>query len=109
VIVVEPMVPLGGIALIRALRHESSCPDAALVVVTTLASAAVRRHALEAGADAYLIKPCGMLTMGEAIANASRDRLRLIVPRSGGATPSRTRLRQVVRRCRAIRERLTAS
>ena len=107
-VVVEPMVPFGGIALIRALRHESTCSDAALVVLTTLANAEVRRHALEAGADAYLIKPCELLAIGEAIATASRDRLRLVVPATSGAKPSRTRLRQVVVRYRAIRERLTA-
>ena len=107
-IVIEPMVPFGGIALIRALRHGSACPDAALVVLTTLANAEVRDYALEAGADAYLIKPCGVLDMGEAIANASRDRLHLVVPAATGAKPSRPRLRQAVVRSRAIGERLIA-
>ena len=108
VVVVEPMVADGGVPLVQALRRERGCADTALIVLTTQASAVVRRHALEAGADAYLVKPCGVNHLGEAIASASRHRLRLVVPDAGGAPLSRDRVRRAVQRYRAIGERLQA-
>ena len=107
VILLEPIVSRGGVTLVRALRNEPACADAVLVVVTTEARGAQRRQALEAGADAYLIKPCSVKDLGEAIAVASYQRLRLIAPDPHGLTPPRARLRDAVQRCRAIRERLT--
>jgi DNA-binding response OmpR family regulator len=106
VIVVELMVPYGGVPLVRALRAEAGCRDTIIIVLTTQADTALREHALEAGADFYLVKPCGVLRLGEVMAIASRDRSRLVAPDTYGAKPSSARIRQVVRRLRAIRERL---
>jgi DNA-binding response OmpR family regulator len=106
VVVVELMVPNGGVALIRALRAEAGCRDAIVIVLTTQADTALREHALEAGADYYLVKPCGILRLGQVMAIASRDRSRLVAPETYGAKPSSERVRAVLRRLRAIRERL---
>jgi DNA-binding response OmpR family regulator len=106
VIVVELMVPQGGVALVRALRAEAGCRDAVIIVLTTQADTALRERALEAGADFYLVKPCGVLRLGEVMAIASRDRSRLVAPDTYGVRPSSTRIRLVLRRSRAIRERL---
>ena len=108
VIVVELMVPDGGVPLVRALRAEAGCRDAILIVVTTQADTALRERALEAGADFYLVKPCGVLRLGEVIAIASRDRTRLVAPETAGAKPSSARIRLALRRSRAIRERLAS-
>ena len=77
-----------------------------MIVVTTQAGASVRRQVLEAGADSYLVKPCGVLQLGEVMAVASRHRSRLIAPDIYGVKPSRARLRRAVKRSLAIRERL---
>ena len=102
------MVPEGGVSLIRTLRAEPGCRDAIVVVLTTQTSASLRQHALEAGADVYLVKPCGVLHLGEVMTMASDHRARLIAPDICGAKPPLSRLRQAVRRSRAIRERLAA-
>jgi DNA-binding response OmpR family regulator len=109
VVVVEPRLERGGVALIGALRTEPSCDDAVIVVLTTQADRSARDHAVEAGADAYLVKPCGMSQLAEAISSASRHRLDLLARIPSGLKPSRTRVRQAVQRCRAIRERLVGS
>ena len=106
VVLVELMVPDGGVPLVRALRAEAGCRDTILIVVTTQADAALRQHALEAGADFYLVKPCGIIRLGEVMAIASRDRPRLVTPDTCGAKPPSARIRQALRRSRAIRERL---
>ena len=108
VIVVELMVPDGGVPLVRALRAEAGCRDAIMIVVTTQADTALRERALEAGADFYLVKPCGVLRLGEVMAIASRDRTRLVAPETAGAKPSSARIRLALRRSRAIRERLAS-
>ena len=106
VLVVELMVPNGGVPLIRSLRAEAGCRDAVVLVLTTQASDALRARALEAGADVYLVKPLALVRLGEMMAVASRERSRLIAPEApDGKLPS-ARLRQSVRRSRAIRERL---
>ena len=107
VVIVELMVPEGGVPLVRALREETGCRDTIIIVLTTQADTALREHALEAGADFYLVKPCGVIRLGEVLAIASRHRSRLVVPDTAGARPPRSRLRQAIRRARAIRERLT--
>ena len=107
VILVEPFVPRGGVTLVRALRNEPACADAVLVVVTTDSNAAHRCEALEAGADAYLVKPCSLRDVAHAIAAASDQRLLLIGPGMQRLTPAPTRLWSAVQRCRAIHERFT--
>ena len=106
VIVAELMVPDGGVSMVRALRAEAGCRDTIMIVLTTQAGGAIRRHALEAGADSYLVKPCGVLRLGEVMAVASRQRSRLVAPETFGAKSSSARLRQAVKRSLAIRERL---
>jgi DNA-binding response OmpR family regulator len=106
VIVVELMVPNGGLPLVRALRAEAGCRDAIMIVLTTQADTALRQHALEAGADFYLVKPCGVIRLGEVMAIASRDRSRLVAPDTYGAKVPPSRIRLALRRSRAIRERL---
>jgi DNA-binding response OmpR family regulator len=108
VIVVELMVPDGGVALVRALRAEAGCRDTIMIVVTTQADTALRERALEAGADFYLVKPCGVLRLGEVMVVASRDRTRLVAPETSDAKPSSARIRLALRRSRAIRERLAS-
>ena len=49
VIVVELMVPDGGVPLIRALRAEAGCRDTIMIVLTTQADTALRQHALAGG------------------------------------------------------------
>ena len=108
IIVVELMVPDGGVPLVRALRSEAGCRDTILIVLTTQAETALREHALEAGADFYLVKPCGVIRLGEVMAIASRDRSRLVAPDTSGAKVPPARIRLAVRRARAIRERLAS-
>ena len=108
VIVVELMVPDGGVPLVRALRAEAGCRDTILIVLTTQADTALRERALEAGADFYLVKPCGVIRLGEVMAIASRDRSRLVAPDTAGAKPPSARIRLALRRSRAIRERLAS-
>ena len=108
VIIVELMVPEGGVPLVRALRAEAGCRDTILIVLTTQADTALREHALEAGADFYLVKPCGVIRLGEVMAIASRDRSRLVAPDTYGAKPPSSRIRLALRRSRAIRERLAS-
>ncbi len=108
IIVVELMVPDGGVPLVRALRSEAGCRDTILIVLTTQAETALRERALEAGADFYLVKPCGVIRLGEVMAIASRDRSRLVAPDTSGAKVPPARIRLAVRRARAIRERLAS-
>ena len=108
VIVVELMVSSGGVPLLRALRAEAACRDTIIIVVTTQADTVLRERALEAGADFYLVKPCGIVRLGEVMAIASRDRSRLVAPETAGAKPSSARIRLALRRTRAIRERLAS-
>jgi DNA-binding response OmpR family regulator len=107
VIVVEPMIAHDGVALVRALRREAACADAVLIVITTQACAAQQAAAVEAGADACLLKPCSMAHLAQAIADASRRRVWLVSPEPRRTASSRARVRQAARRCRAIRERLS--
>ena len=102
------MVPDGGVPLVRALRSEAGCRDTILIVLTTQAETALRERALEAGADFYLVKPCGVIRLGEVMAIASRDRSRLVAPDTSGAKVPPARIRLAVRRARAIRERLAS-
>jgi CheY-like chemotaxis protein len=104
-VIVELMVADGGLPLVRALRAEPGCRDTVIVVLTTQAGPVLQQRALEAGADFYLVKPCGILRLGEVMAIASRHRFRLVTP-DPDAPRSMTRLRQAVRRFRAIGERL---
>ena len=105
VIVAELMVPGGGVSLVRALRAMPGCRDTILIVLTTQANGTMREHALEAGADLYLVKPCGVIQLGESLVAASRHRARLVTP-DYGDQPSSARVRLAVARSRAIRNRL---
>ena len=107
VVVVELMVPGGGLPLVRALRATAGCQDTVLIVLTTQADGTMREHALEAGADFYLVKPCGVIRLGEVMVVASRHRARLVTP-DYGARRSSARLRQAIRRSSAIRDRLAS-
>jgi CheY-like chemotaxis protein len=109
VVVIEPRIERGGVPLIRALRTEPSCADAIIVALTTQADRSARDRAVEAGADDYLVKPCGMSQLAEAISSASSHRLDLLSPAPSGLKPSRARFRQAVQRCLAIRERLVGN
>ena len=108
VVVIEPMIERGGVSLIRALRTEPVCADAVIVVVTTQADRSSRHQAIEAGADAYVVKPCGVSQLADAIGSASSDRLRFLSPVTDRLEPSPARFRQALQRCQAIRERLVA-
>ena len=108
VVLVELVLPDGGVSLIRSLRSVPGCHDAVVIVLTAQADAELRDRALEAGADLYLVKPFGVVRLGDAMVAASHHRSRLIVPHSRAAAPPSTRLRESVQRCRAVRERLAA-
>jgi DNA-binding response OmpR family regulator len=75
VVVTELMVPGGGVSMVRALRAELAAGGAVLIVLTTQARPAMRQESLAAGADAYLVKPCGVPRLAEHMLAASRDRL----------------------------------
>jgi len=109
VIVVELMVPDGGVPLIRALRAEAGCRDAIIIVLTTQAEASVRDDAIQAGADSYLVKPCGVVRLGEAMAAAGRDRSRFVPRDAGGAKPPSARIELALQLSQAIRERLASN
>ena len=105
VIVTEMMVPDGGPPLVRRLRAVPAAADAVLLVLTTQTAAMLREQALEAGADSYLVKPCGAPRLGEAMVSASRARFRSAIP---------TELRQdavlrAAQRAFAIRERMASA
>ena len=105
VIVTEMMVADGGPPLVRRLRAVPAAADAVLLVLTTQTAAILREQALEAGADGYLVKPCGAPRLGEAMASASRARFR-------GAIPTELRQDAVLRaaqRAFAIRERVAST
>lgn len=102
VIVAEMMLPDGGPSLVRRLRADPATADAVLIVVTTQDATLLRDQAIEAGADSYLVKPCGALRLAEAMAIASRARFQ-------GAMPSQLHHDAVMRaalRSLAIRERV---
>jgi DNA-binding response OmpR family regulator len=102
VIVTELMLPGGGPALVRSLRTHAATADAVVIVLTTQTAGPLREQALAAGADCYLVKPCGAPRLGDAMVSASRTRFR-------EAVPSEHRQDAVLRaaqRAFAIRERV---
>ncbi|MEO5821728.1 MAG: response regulator [Vicinamibacteraceae bacterium] len=101
VVVVELMVPGGGVSLLHEIRAVPALQSAVLVVLTTQARDQTRRDSLAAGADAYLVKPCGVPMLAEAMLAASRGRL-AGGPASGG-TATRQRAADL---SEAIAERL---
>jgi len=64
----------------------------------------LREHALAAGADSYLVKPCGAPRLGQAMASASRSRFRDAVPRER----RQDAVLRAAERAFAIRERVAA-
>lgn len=102
VIVAELMLPGGGPELVRRLRANPATADAVLIVLTTQTATVQREQAIAAGADSYLVKPCGAPRLGDAMATASRVRFR-------EAAPTERRQDAVLRaaqRSFAIRERV---
>lgn len=75
VVVFELMVPGGGVPFVQALRAEPALAAAVLVVLTTQARDRIREATISAGADAYLVKPCGVPRLAETMLVASRTRL----------------------------------
>ncbi len=75
VVVAELMVPGGGVAMVEALRAEPALDDAVLIVLTTQTRPTMRQASLAAGADAFVVKPCGAPRLAECMLAASRDRL----------------------------------
>jgi DNA-binding response OmpR family regulator len=73
VVVVELVLPGGGPALIRSLRAEPATAEALIIVLTTQTQPAVRAEALAAGADIYVLKPCGAPRLGQLIELGSRN------------------------------------
>jgi CheY-like chemotaxis protein len=82
VVVVELMVPGGGVSFVRALRTEPALAAAVVIVLTTQAGDQIREAALAAGADAYLVKPCGVPRLAQTMLAASRARLSNVPARS---------------------------
>jgi DNA-binding response OmpR family regulator len=75
IVVLELMVPGGGVSFVRALRAEPGLDAAVLIVLTTQAGDQTCRATLSAGADAFLVKPCGVPRLAERMLAAARDRL----------------------------------
>lgn len=104
VIVTELMLPGGGAAFVERLRADPATGDAVLIVLTTQTAALLREQTIAAGADSYLVKPCGAPRLGDEMAAASRTRFR-------DAVPTERRQDAVLRaaqRVFAIRERVAA-
>ena len=105
VIVTELMLPGGGPSLVQRLRAEPATADAVVIVLTTQTAPAQRDQAIAAGADSYLVKPCGAPRLGDAMATASRARFREAVP-TGKRQDAVLRAAQ---RAFAIRERVATA
>jgi DNA-binding response OmpR family regulator len=71
-VIVEPMSLPDGIGFIGALRRDAACADAVVVVLTTQTSPILRRRAIEAGVDDYVLKPCSIVDLAAAIRAAAR-------------------------------------
>jgi two-component system chemotaxis response regulator CheY len=105
VIVTELMLPGGGTHVIDQLRADPVTRDAVVIVLTTQNAIALRDRAIEAGADLYLVKPCGAARLGDVMASASRARFERLAPRVDG---DRAALLRAAQRTFAIRERVRA-
>lgn len=58
---------LSGIELIREIRRQPALRHMAIIVITAMATPENRVLALEAGSDAYLLKPTSVLTFLETV------------------------------------------
>ena len=105
VIVSELMLPGGGPGLVERLRADSATADAVLIVLTTQTAPAQRHHAVAAGADSYLVKPCGAPRLGDEMVSASRRRFRDAVPSQG----LQDAVLRAAQRAFAIRERVVSA
>ncbi|MDE1947224.1 MAG: response regulator [Burkholderiales bacterium] len=69
VVLLDVMLPGGmdGLAVCRALRADPALRRTAIVMLSALGSGSDRENGLEAGADAYLVKPFSPLNLIETI------------------------------------------
>jgi DNA-binding response OmpR family regulator len=104
IVVTELMLPGGGPSLIRALRAQPATADALIVVLTTQTALALRAETLAAGADVYVVKPCGAPRLGKILVLGSRTRLQQSAP--VGASASRHASVRAAHRSFAVRERI---
>jgi CheY-like chemotaxis protein len=105
IIVTELMLPGGGTHVLNRLRADAGTADVVLIVLTTQNAVALRDEAIDAGADIYLVKPCGAARLGEVMASVSRARFERLAPRADG---NRSALLRAAQRTFAIRERIGA-
>jgi two-component system alkaline phosphatase synthesis response regulator PhoP len=89
VVVAELMVPGGGVPMVQAMRAEPALDGALLIVLTTQAGPAMRQAALAAGADAFVVKPCGAARLCGCLLAASRDRLARPMAMDGAGASAR--------------------
>ena len=101
VVVLEVMLPGGGPATVSRLRADPVTSDAVVVVLTSQNVAALRDESIDAGADIYVVKPCGAARLGEIMVSVSRARFERAAIRPGG----RDALLRAAQRTFAIRER----
>ena len=98
VVVLELMLPGGGLHVLRALRQTPATAGAVVIVLTTQSNETLRQLAIRAGADAYILKPCGAPQLGQVMLTVSRQRAAFAVGPDAGAA----------RRALAIAERVDA-
>jgi CheY-like chemotaxis protein len=67
---------------IRSLRGDAVCADTVVIVLTTQTNSSLRRHAIEAGADDYLLKPCSVVDLARGDQHGQR-----VARPFGGARP----------------------
>jgi CheY-like chemotaxis protein len=103
--VIELMLPGGGTHVVDRLRADAATRDVVVIVLTTQNAVALREQALDAGADIYLVKPCGAPRLGDVMASVSRARFERLAPRLDG---DRSALLRAAQRTFAIRERIHA-
>ena len=103
VIVTELMLPGGGPHVLDRLRADAATRDVVLIVLTTQNAVALREQSIDAGADIYLIKPCGAPRLGDVMASVSRARFERLAPR---VDSDRSAFLRAAQRTFAIRERI---
>jgi CheY-like chemotaxis protein len=101
VVVLELMLPGGGPETVSRLRADPVTADTVVVILTSQNVAALRDETIDAGADIYVVKPCGAARLGEIMVSVSRARFERAAIRPGG----RDALLRAAQRTFAIRER----
>jgi two-component system, chemotaxis family, protein-glutamate methylesterase/glutaminase len=88
VVMTDWMMPnLDGIGLIRWVRATMD-PLPALIVITALGSQEAQDQAIQAGADAYLVKPLNPLRLDELFKEIARKKKMPLLPESYSHVPS---------------------